>query len=153
MRAGFREDSSCGFMCCRLIGKSEQASASHISGAKSCETKGKPLVQIPLVSAHSVRRAKSLYVNISGAKQFLCNQCVQHTAPKGFFVWALVYSLWWWGRCREYGPPEWKLPGSHRSDPATSSQTPSPIYFVRTTTPAVPDRRQWAESEEPAFGI
>ena len=79
--------------------------------------------------------------NISGAKQFLCKQCVHHIAPKGFFVWALVYSLWWWGRCREYGPPEWKLPGSHRSDPATSSQTPSPIYFVRTTTPAVPDKK------------
>ena len=40
-----------------------------------------------------------------------------------------------------------------RSDPATSSQTPSPIYFVRTTTPAVPDRRQRVESEKPTLGI
>ena len=39
MRAWFWDDSSFGFMCYRLIGKSEQASTSHISGAKICETK------------------------------------------------------------------------------------------------------------------
>ena len=81
-------------MCCRLIGKSEQASASHISGAKSCETKGKPLVQIPLVSAHSVRRAKSLYVNISGAKQFLCTAvCAAYCTKRVLCLGSGVLSL------------------------------------------------------------
>ena len=37
--------------------------------------------------------------------------------------------------------------------PLVRRHTPSPIYFVRTTTPAAPDRRQWAKSEEPALGI
>lgn len=95
----------------------------HLISLEQRAVKQKPLVQILLVSANSVRRTKrsldlglgrswytyiqdrrSLYVNTSCAKQFFCKQCVHHIAPKGFFVWALVYSLWWWAGAESTDP-------------------------------------------------